>query len=143
MIEKLRKDDFIYCIWDGGPSTIIWLVERGEQLFLFSIINGVKFIFDHFAKRDNLQVDDIRRPFLLLGFKEYPVYANERHLSDTLRKYLKGEISAYEQRIGDAKKEQEKAVKESAKMKSETPIYVEDTGSNKPELKIVDSKGNK
>lgn len=96
MDTGLRKDDYLLLAWDGGPGGLIWLIKREEILYFYSII-GNRFIVVHFAYRNASQIDDLRRPFLLMGFAEKPVYSTK--IPSDVRDRIETEIQNYEKRL--------------------------------------------
>lgn len=77
MIDKLRKDDFIFLFWQAGEGNFAWIVERKGQIFFFVVLNMGQCICRHWADDGNpFQIDIVRNVLSCLGFFEYPVYAD-------------------------------------------------------------------
>ncbi len=124
-IDKLRKDDFLYCFWRAGEGFLAWLVNRQDELFLFMIKNMQRMSMTHMPFRSGDQVESIGVVFQMLGMQEYTVFCNvnqikaeDRLILDTdfamFDEVVEQERKAHEEMLEKQKEEQEKAQKAAA-----------------------------
>lgn len=84
-MEKLRKDDYVMCYWEAGGGNFAWLVERGNQLFLFVVLSMRSLSVRHWAYNDDRSsVDVVRNVVACMGFQEIPVYAPLQNAKDKI-----------------------------------------------------------
>lgn len=112
MIEYLRKDDYIFCYWAGGNGYFSWLVERGGQLFFFTIAEMKYLNVRHWAySGKQSEVDVVRNVLGSVGFRECPVYTSFRNAKETIQPLLK-DIETYEKTVKQIEEEKLNEAKE-------------------------------
>ena len=108
MIDRLRKDDFLYCYWKTGNGTTLWLVRRQDELFLFGIFQALNQRVQHFPYRGIDQIESISKAMVFLGFQEFPVYADYGRITGCLKSGLEDEFQICDANFKAALDEMEK-----------------------------------
>ena len=81
-MEKLRKDDFIFCYWFIQGGATFWLIERRDEIFLQGLNPHTGWIMKHFPIESRAQINAMIEAvnFVLsmfgLPFNEFPVFAD-------------------------------------------------------------------
>ena len=111
LVPKLTDRDYVMCYWQvpgadtGGPGHFAWLVERGDQLYFFTVLGMIHFNVRHWAyKNDRFQVDVVRNTVAALGFRhEVPIFAPYRNAKEQLRPLL-DDLKIYEENLKQVRK---------------------------------------
>lgn len=111
LIPKLTDRDYVMCFWQAAGGHFAWLVERGDQLYLFTVLAMIQLSVRHWAyKGDRSQVDIVRNTIATMGFHEIPIYAPYRNAKEQLKPLL-DDFKAYEETRKQRHEEQQQLKK--------------------------------
>ncbi len=116
-MERVRKDDYLFCYWKAEGGHFAWAVERGGELFFFIVLTMRTLTYQHWAYNDDRnQVDVIRKIMACLGFQEVPVYAPFQNAKDTPEmKELLEDIKIFDETLAQLRKAEAEKLKQSEK----------------------------
>lgn len=142
MLERIRKDDFVYAYYlikdqQGQTINCAWVIERGGQLFVFTIMGMVQQTVRCFlADVERLQFEGVRTTLNMLGFIEIPVFTKYSQMNKDAEAELESAFKIFDTNLQKKQEEQLKAIQEAQKAQEAKEVQE----GAKPDLKLADGK---